>query len=219
MLHIKCNSDTAIVVLHEIYGINQHMKEICETLAKENVDVFCPNLLLPGQTFSLSEEAAAYSNFKQNIGFSAAQKQIDDLLLETLTDYKYRFIVGYSIGATLAWLCSQRQGFYHGVVGFYGSRIRDYTEVNPQCPVLLFFPEKEQSFDINSLIPMLSAKAETRIVQVDAEHGFANPWSNKYCSAVSDQTIREAIEFIQRQRRSSARAKVSRGSCEGMVKS
>lgn len=201
MLHIKCNSDTAIVVLHEIYGINQHIKGICETLAKENVDVFCPNLLLPGQTFSLSEEAAAYCNFKQNIGFSAAQQHVENLLPEILKDYKYRFIVGYSIGATLAWLCSQRQGFYHGVVGFYGSRIRDYTEVIPKCPVLLFLPEKEQSFDINSLIPILSAKAETRILQVDAEHGFANPWSDKYCSMVSDRTIREAIEFIQHQRR------------------
>lgn len=201
MLHIKCNSDTAIVVLHEIYGINHHMKGICEMLAKQKVDVFCPNLLLPSQTFSLSEEAAAYSNFKQNIGFSSAQQQIENLLPEILKDYKYRFIVGYSIGATLAWLCSQRPGFYHGVVGFYGSRIRDYTEVIPKCPVLLFFPQKEQSFDINSLIPILSAKAETRIVQVDAEHGFTNPCSSKYCSAVSNETIREAIEFIQHQRR------------------
>ncbi|QJW49230.1 dienelactone hydrolase family protein [bacterium BFN5] len=194
---MRCNSDTAIVVLHEIYGINEHMEGICERLAKENVDVFCPNFLLPGQSFRLSEEAAAYSNFKQNIGFGCAYPQIDALLPKFLMGYKYRYIVGYSIGATIAWLCSQRPNFYHGIVGFYGSRIRDYTEVSPQCPVLLFFPRKEQSFDISSLIQVLSAKAETRIVQVNAEHGFGNPWSSKYCSVVSDQTIRETIEFIQ----------------------
>ena len=200
LLHIKCNSDTAIIVLHEIYGINNHIKDICETLVKEGNDVICPNLLLSNQTFSPVEEAIAYSNFIQNIGFRSAQQQLENSLLEILNNYKYRFIVGYSIGATLAWLCSQREGFYNGVVGFYGSRIRDYKDVFPKCPVLLFFPKKEEAFDINRLIQGLSAKDDIKIVQVNASHGFTNPSSSKYCPEVSEETIKETIEFINSQR-------------------
>lgn len=200
MLQIQSNSDTVILVLHEIYGINSHMSGICNTLADGKNDVLCPNLLLPNQTFSPGEEAAAYSNFMQNIGFSAAQQQVEKLSLEIQKDYKYRFIIGFSIGATLAWLCSQRAGLYSGAVGFYSSRIRDYKNVVPKCPVLLFFPRFEESFDINHLIHELSGKDNTSIVQVNALHGFANPLSGTYCSEASDAAITQAITFFNRQK-------------------
>lgn len=200
MLQIQSNSDTVIIVLHEIYGINSHISGICNTLADGKNDVLCPNLLLPNQTFSPGEEAAAYSSFMQNIGFSAAQQQIEKLSVEIQKDYKYRFIIGFSIGSTLAWLCSQRAGLYSGAVGFYGSRIRDYKHVMPKCPVLLFFPRREESFDVNHLIHELSGKDNTSIVQVNALHGFANPLSGTYCPETSNEAITQAIAFCNRQK-------------------
>ncbi|MDF2930346.1 MAG: dienelactone hydrolase family protein [Anaerospora sp.] len=200
MLQIQNNSNTVILVLHEIYGINNHISGICNTLADGKNDVLCPNMLLPNQTFSPGEEAAAYNNFMQNIGFSAAQQQVEKLSVEIQKNYKYRFIIGFSIGATLAWLCSQREGLYSGVVGFYGSRIRDYKNVVPKCPVLLFFPRREESFDVNHLIHELSDKDNTSIVQVDALHGFANPLSGTYCPEASDAAITQAIAFFNRQK-------------------
>lgn len=200
MLQIQSNSDTVILVLHEIYGINSHISGICNTLAEGKNDVLCPNLLLPNQTFSPGEEAAAYSNFMQNIGFNAAQQQVEKLSLEIQKDYKYRFIIGFSIGATLAWLCSQRAGLYSGAVGFYGSRIRDYKNVVPKCPVLLFFPRREESFDVNHLIHELSGKDNTSIVQVNALHGFTNPLSGTYCPEASEEAVTKAITFLNRQK-------------------
>lgn len=200
MLRIQSNSDTVIIVLHEIYGINSHISGICNTLADGKNDVLCPNLLLPKQTFSPGEEAAAYSNFMQNIGFSAAQQQVEKLSLEIQKDYKYRFIIGFSIGATLAWLCSQRAGLYSGAVGFYGSRIRDYKNVAPKCPILLFFPKHEEAFDISHLIHELSDIDNTSIVQVNALHGFANPLSGTYCPEASEAAIAKALAFLNRQK-------------------
>lgn len=200
MLQIQSNSDTVIIVLHEIYGINSHISGICNTLADGKNDVLCPNLLLPNQTFSPGEEAAAYSNFMQNIGFRAAQQQVEKLSLEIQKDYKYRFIIGFSIGATLAWLCTQRAGLYSGAVGFYGSRIRGYKNVVPKCPVLLFFPRREESFDVNHLIHELSGKDNTSIVQVNALHGFTNPLSGTYCPEASEEAVTKAITFLNRQK-------------------
>lgn len=200
MLQIQSNSDTVILVLHEIYGINSPISGICNMLAEGKNDVLCPNLLLPNQTFNPGEEAAAYSSFMQNIGFNAAQQQVEKLSLEIQKDYKYRFILGYSIGATLAWLCSQRGGLYNGAAGFYGSRIRDYKDVVPKCPVLLFFPRREESFNVDHLIHELSDKDNTSIVQVNALHGFANPLSGTYCPEASDAAITQAIAFFNRQK-------------------
>ncbi len=42
-----------------------------------------------------------------NVGFEYAMKQIKQILCKVRPHYKRIYVLGYSIGATLAWLCSQ----------------------------------------------------------------------------------------------------------------
>ncbi|WDL97269.1 dienelactone hydrolase family protein [Alicyclobacillus sp. ALC3] len=39
MLTYRNNSSTVVVVLHEIYGVNDHMKQVCERLSETGYDV------------------------------------------------------------------------------------------------------------------------------------------------------------------------------------
>ena len=48
MLNIQKKSDTVIIVIHEIYGLNQHMQGYCELLSNQGFDVICPDLLERG---------------------------------------------------------------------------------------------------------------------------------------------------------------------------
>ena len=201
MIRIQNNSDTAIILVHEIYGINDHIMGACNRLAKQKYDVLCPNLLANRQApFNYSEEPIAYHYFTQNVGFSLAQQQVEELSLRIRDQYRYCFIVGYSIGATIAWLCSQHKDLYSGVVGFYGSRIRDYKEIEPKCPVLLFFPKAEENFEVDCLMQELSVKRNVSVVKINALHGFADPWSSKYCKEMSEKTFAQIIDFIDSQR-------------------
>ncbi len=146
--------------MHEIYGLNSHVTGVCDRLAEANVDVLCPNLFGSRQEpFHYSEEALAYRHFMQEIGFVAAQKQIEALAHSVQGRYRYCFIVGYSIGATIAWLCSGKADLFSGVVGVYGSRLRDYKAVESKCPVLLCFPRTEESFDVAELLQALFGKS------------------------------------------------------------
>lgn len=45
MLKIQTGSSSCVIVLHEIYGINLFIQDICESLSRQNFDVVCPNLL------------------------------------------------------------------------------------------------------------------------------------------------------------------------------
>ncbi|TFI47968.1 dienelactone hydrolase family protein, partial [Diaphorobacter sp. DS2] len=54
------NSNSLIIVIHEIYGINQHIKGFCELLTKLNYEVICPNILEREKPFDYSQEEAAY---------------------------------------------------------------------------------------------------------------------------------------------------------------
>ena len=201
MIRLQHHSDTVIIVVHEIYGINAHIARVCARLAETKDDVLCPNLLEKGLApFDYSEEPEAYRNFMQNVGFAAAQTQIETLTRNLREQYRYCFVVGYSIGATIAWLCSRQAGLYCGIVGVYGSRIRDYMEQEAQCPALLCFPRIEESFDVAELMQAMAGKSNVKLMKADALHGFADPWSGKYCEAESEALWREIFTFINEQR-------------------
>jgi len=201
MKQIINNADTVIIVVHEIYGLNAHITGVCDRLAEAKYDVLCPNLLGSRQEpFHYSEEALAYRHFMTEVGFAAAQEEVEALARSVQGRYRYCFIVGYSIGATIAWLCSGKADLFSGVVGVYGSRIRAYTAVEPQCPVLLYFPRAEESFDVAELILALSGKRNVNLNKADALHGFADPWSAKYNAAANEALWQKTLGFIDEQR-------------------
>jgi len=85
----------------------------------------------------------AYHHFINNVGFDLAFKQVKQLIIQAKKQYRYVYLLGYSIGATIAWLCSGDDIMCNGIIGVYGSRIRDYMSITSKCPVLLIFLTEE----------------------------------------------------------------------------
>ena len=193
MLTYYNQSDTVVVVLHEIYGINSHIRQVGDTLAQYGVDVMVPDLL--GEVFAYEQEALAYENFMSNIGFEAAYRQITEVLHMTRENYKKVSVLGYSIGATLAWRCSAT-GLCDSAIGFYGSRIRDYLEITPTCPVLLFFPEQEKAVEVDDVITQVSKFANVQVEKLAGQHGFADAFSPSYNQESAKKAYKEMLSFI-----------------------
>jgi len=193
-ISIQQCSDTAIIVLHEIYGVNQHMQYICKLLSEYNFDVFCPNLL-EQECFDYSEEEMAYLNFMENLGFEHALLKIKSLLLSIREKYKKVYLLGFSVGASVAWICSEEK-LVDGIIGYYGSRIRNYVELSPQCPTLLFFPDEEKSFKVDELIAVLERKQNVVVHQLSGQHGFSDPFTPKYNEQSAKKAFNEILNFI-----------------------
>lgn len=189
-------SNTLIIILHEIYGLNLHMKKTADSLSDLGYDVICPNLLMRESYFAYSEEKIAYQYFVENVGFINAAEEIKSILIQSKDKYNKIYLIGFSIGATIAWLCSEDNNI-NGIVGYYGSRIRDYLEINPACPILLFFPEQEPSFNVTELLPMLS-KTGISTHQFNGEHGFSDPFSHKFNSESATKAFSKLFDFIKR---------------------
>lgn len=188
------NSEAVIIVVHEIYGVNLHIEEVCKSLFKAGYDVICPDLLGKAEAFEYSQEDEAYRSFISNIGFSKASDIMTKLVVEVKGNYQKVFIVGFSVGATIAWLCSDKESV-SGVVGYYGSRIRDFLDVVPLCPTILFFPQEEQSFDVDKLISSLEEK-KIPAYKFNSYHGFSNPYSTNYHSESSKNAYNTMIDFL-----------------------
>ncbi|WP_342542454.1 dienelactone hydrolase family protein [Paenisporosarcina sp. FSL H8-0542] len=195
MIKIQNKSDTLIIVIHEIYGINQHMKSFCEIISEDCFDVICPNLLKRETPFDYSQEEVAYRNFMENIGFADASNKIRDILSEAKNNYKKIFIIGFSVGATVSWLCSEEE-CVDGIVGYYGSRIRNYEEISPRCPTMLFFPHEEPSFNVDELISILDKK-NIEVHKYSGQHGFSDPYSPKYNLESTEKAFIEMVSFLK----------------------
>lgn len=196
MLAYNNMSDTVVIVLHEIYGINKHITNVCKKLSKHKYDIIAPNLLNDRMMFSYDQEEIAYNYFMNHVGFENAIKQIQQILYSVRPYYKKIYVLGYSIGATLAWLCSQT-GLCDLIVGFYGSRIRDHLSVMPQCPTLLFFPTEEKSVSEDDLIVSVSHLNNVKAKKIYGKHGFADQFSKNYNKESSLRASIEILSFVK----------------------
>ncbi|WP_342578596.1 alpha/beta fold hydrolase [Psychrobacillus sp. FSL K6-2843] len=196
MIELKhTKSDTAIILIHEIYGINQHMKSFCEFLSEQNFDVICPNLLGSDVPFDYSQEELAYHHFMENVGFENALRKIKAVLLDIKNKYKRIYVVGFSVGATLAWLCSEEESV-DAIVGYYGSRIRNFVSITPKSPTMLFFPIEEKSFNVDELISVLD-KRKIKIFKFRGQHGFGDPYSSNYNKESAQKASIQMVLFFQ----------------------
>ncbi|MDU2065709.1 MAG: dienelactone hydrolase family protein [Sporomusaceae bacterium] len=184
--HNHNTEDTIIVVLHEVYGVNKHIIDVCEKLQSYGVDTIAPNLLNGREAYAAEEEQAAYNYFMSSIGFEEAFKEVNRVLISVRPYYKNVYVLGYSIGATLAWLAAQT-GLCDFCIAFYGSRIRDYLRVQPKCDMVLFFPEIEKSFVVDDLLVCLRTIKNVQAEKLAGQHGFANPFSKSYHKESADK--------------------------------
>ena len=196
MLASSNHSDTVVIVLHEIYGINRHIMKVCEKLSKYGLDIIAPNLLKGREPFSYNQEAIAYDYFMNSVGFESTFNQVEEILHNARAKYKKVYVLGYSVEATLAWRGSET-GLCDLAIGFYGSRIRDYLEITPKCPVLLFFSTEEKAFDVDNLISRLSNFDTIQVKKLDGQHGFADALSRSYNKKSSRKACREIISFVK----------------------
>lgn len=193
MLTFQNRSDTAVIILHEIYGINRHIREVCKEYAAAGYDVYCPNMLA-GRTFDYAQQQEAYEYFLKAAGFES-YRDINDFLVSLRPKYRKILLLGFSVGATVAWRCSE-SGLCDGVVCCYGSRIRDNTELTPKCPALLIFADREASFNPASLAAALKNKPNIQVILLNGSHGFCDPFSSAYHPASAAESKKLTQEFF-----------------------
>jgi len=190
------NPNSVIIVLHEIYGINQHIKMVCEKFSMKGYDIICPNLIDLPQPFNYDLQEEAYQHFMNNIGFDSAVQQVKQVIIQAKMQYRNIYLLGYSVGATIAWLCSSEENICSGIIGYYGSRIRDCMNITPKCPTLLIFPTEENSFNVEELVASLE-RWNINVYMLNGKHGFSNPFSKNYCAESFEKAEKLVDNFLK----------------------
>lgn len=186
------NNGVAVVILHEIYGINAHIRRVRQQWQARGFDVYTPALFPHVTPFNYEHQAEAYHQFSNHVGFEPAS--VISLLSELRTQYTTLIVVGYSVGATLAWLAA-RSGLCDCVICHYGSRIRQYSDIAPSCPALIIIARNEPAFDTGRMQLELEKLALVQCHQFDAHHGFCDSDSPTFDARLAYQAAEEVWAF------------------------
>ena len=100
LLNIARGKESAIIILHEIYGINSHIKWVCRHYSAAGYNVICPDFVKLRDYFEYNNEGEAYQYFVKQSGFSLMVNEVKTILIKARTDYKNIFLMEFSVGAT-----------------------------------------------------------------------------------------------------------------------
>lgn len=214
MLTLINNSDTAVIVVHEIYGINRHIADACDHFHTLGHAVYCPNMLGSDLAFSYEQREDAYAHFMADIGFAAAAVSIGKLAATLASQYKQVFLVGYSVGATVAWLAAGAAAC-DGIVCHYGTRIRDYLATRPRCPALLIMADQDAAFPPAQARDCFCGMPGVSLEILEGGHGFCDAYGPAY----RPDSAKRAEELTSRFFRVAGTLRQARGGsrCSGRI--
>lgn len=174
----ECKSDHSIyglVVLQEIFGVNHHIRNVCDTFAQEGFHVIAPALFDRVQkNVQLGYEP---SDAKKGVELRAKIKP-DETLLDVIAaakalPYDKIGIVGYCWGGSLSWRGATETKLFAAASCWYGALIPSLLNHKPNCPVQIHFGAKDKSIPLSEIDKIREAYPEPDIyIYEDADHGF-----------------------------------------------
>lgn len=214
----------AIIVIHEVWGLNDHTKDIADRFAAEGYVALAPSLL---HETDIAKHAAKlqldlFNPEKRNetqpkLRALMAPMQEPDFGPKTLGrvkacfDYLYNqpeakqkvAITGFCFGGSYSFALAMAEPRLKAAVPFYGhADLSDEAKLrNIKCPILAFYGEKDEGLMAN--LPELQAAFEkagvdfTAQVYPDCGHAFfndTNPYA--YNEAAAKDAWSRTLQFL-----------------------
>lgn len=166
----------ALVVVQEIFGVNRHMRRICDDFAKEGYAVIAPALfdrvergIELGYT---GEDVVRGRDLRAKVPADGTMADIE-ASAAALPAGATRGIVGYCWGGTVAWWGATRSTSFKAACGWYGGGIAGTRDEKPNCPVELHFGSADGSIPMSDVELIRAAQPGVAIfVYEGAGHGF-----------------------------------------------
>jgi len=193
-------SNTALLIAHEIWGVNDHIAAVADHFqATTGYHVVIPSYLPGGLLTGDEPEQVAYRSFMESLGIDGMAARIAADVERLHQDHAHVQCLGFSVGATATWIAAM-SGHLDAAVCIYGSRIRNHLTPEPAARTLVVMAEEEASFTPRDLLPRLDACLQVTPVLVDrTAHGYCNPAHPRYDAAAARRTYDLAARFLRRQ--------------------
>jgi carboxymethylenebutenolidase len=177
----------ALVVIQEIFGVNEHIRSVADGYAKDGFLAIAPALFdrfekgveLKYDGSDMQRAFGLYGQLKPEL----ALKDVAAAFHYVKTEGKDAGVIGYCYGGFMSWLSATRGETEKMqpacTVGYYAGGIGNVATEEPSCPVMLHFGGKDTHIGPEQIEAVRAAhgshddgKEVTIFVYDDAEHGF-----------------------------------------------
>jgi carboxymethylenebutenolidase len=166
----------AVVVLQEIFGVNPHMRSLCARLASAGYDAYAPALfdrLQPRFSSGYSkEEVAEALKFLPRLDWNAMVVDTLATVQRAAAPGRPVALMGFCLGASVAYLAAQRSPGIAAVVGYYGGQIAQHLDRAPQSPTLLHYGATDHTIPAADVERIRTQRPECELHVYPAGHGF-----------------------------------------------
>jgi len=209
-----------VIVIHEIFGVHEHIADVCRRFAKLGYLALAPNL------YSREGDAAAYptiQSLNDNLVGKVPDAQVLDDIDATVAwaganggDLSRLGTVGFCWGGRIAWLYAERNPQQKAVVAWYGRLVgtpNALQPVNPidrvaqlKVPVLGMYGGLDPSISQASIEQMKvavatqaspAARTSQFVVYADAPHAFFADYRSSYRPADAKDSWQRALVWLR----------------------
>ena len=165
----------AIVIIQEIFGVNSHIRSVCDGYAADGYVAIAPALFdRVERGIELGYVEPDMSRGRETRGKLSWDGALADVsaAADAVEAVGKVAVVGYCYGGSVAWLAATRPDFA-AVVSYYGGNVAEFAEEQPKCPVILHIGDQDKAIDAGKIETIKNAQPDIPLyIYEGAGHGF-----------------------------------------------
>jgi carboxymethylenebutenolidase len=191
----------AIVIAQEIFGVNGHIRDVCEGYAADGYVAIAPALFdryTPNVDLGYTpDDIAKGRELKAQAGIDAALADVA-AARDAVVNVGKIAVIGYCWGGYVAWMAAARLPGFACAVPYYGGGILEVQSERARCPVMAHFGELDKGIPIAGVRDFAAKHPEVQVFTYAADHGFNCDRRGAYNPAAARLARERTIEFLHR---------------------
>lgn len=191
-----------LVLVQEIFGITDHIRELCDEYAADGYEVLAPALFdreHPGFEADYNGDGLqrGVELARQLHPFDLTLRDVQTCV-DALVDKGPVFMVGYCYGGSVCWFGATRMKGLAAVSSYYGSLIPGAADEEPKVPTILHFGRFDQSIPMEGVDKVIAMDWPKATVHVyEAGHGFNSDRRKDYHEPSADLARQRTIDLFR----------------------
>jgi carboxymethylenebutenolidase len=191
-----------VVVMQEIFGVNNHIRSVCDRLAEAGYVALAPQVFdrveRDFESGYTPDEVAHSRTFIPKLDWDKVmadtEAAIDDLKKEGSVA-----IMGFCLGGSVSWIAATKLGGLAAAVCYYGGQIMQHIDKKPRCPVQMHFGGQDTHIPVSDVEIMKQKQPQAEIyIYQHAGHGFHCDERGSYDQPSSRIAWERTLGFLKR---------------------
>jgi len=190
----------AVVVIQEIFGVNHHIRAVCDRLAGEGYVAIAPAIfdrVEPDFTSGYSpDEVAVARKFVANPDWAAMLRDTQAAIDAVATTGPVG-IIGFCLGGSVAYAAATKLSGLKAAIGYYGGAIVRFADDKPKVPTQLHFGEKDAGIPLSDVETIKTKRPDVEVfIYPGAQHGFHCDERASYDKTSTDIAWPRSMAFL-----------------------